>query len=250
MVVRLHRAHPRNEQGIRSYAVTPWQVAVFIRGGLAAGWRPTEPGPQFNFDPRVDPNIEALRIDPVRSRGRAALLSAVRARADERDALRLDFSRADQRSTRRPCWLSGLEINGRDLIEWIYDVERPLVDEELAADDGEAPDRGEDFAGQYLGLGESVYRLPSRALLGEVPSWEASVAFQTAPDDPRRRKTTLLDCTCGISECWFLLATITVLDDVVIWSDFEQFHRAWVYDLGPFVFDREAYLASIAPSAT
>ncbi|MFY0540025.1 hypothetical protein [Nannocystis pusilla] len=26
-------------------------------------------------------------------------------------------------------------------------------------------------------------------------------------------------------------------NEVVIWSDFKQFHRDWICDLGPFVFD-------------
>lgn len=67
-----------------------------------------------------------------------------------------------------------------------------------------------------------------------------------APDDPRRRKATVLGCTCGITGCWFLLVRITMLDDVVLWSDFEQFHRPWIYTLGPFVFDRKAYLEQLA----
>jgi len=57
----------------------------------------------------------------------------------------------------------------------------------------------------------------------------------------------LLRCTCGINECWFLLVTITVLDAFVVWTDFEQFHRHWVYDLGPFVFAKQAYLEALAP---
>lgn len=68
-----------------------------------------------------------------------------------------------------------------------------------------------------------------------------------APDDRRRRKATVLGCTCGIVECWFLMVEITLLDDVVIWSDFEQFHRPWVYALGPFVFDRAAYERALEP---
>lgn len=93
-------------------------------------------------------------------------------------------------------------------------------------------------------LSRQELRLPSRHLLG-APSREAG-CFAIPEDDPRRRKTTLLQCTCGISECWFLLATITALEDFVIWSDFEQFHRDWVYGLGPLVFARDAYLAAIA----
>lgn len=73
------------------------------------------------------------------------------------------------------------------------------------------------------------------------PKEIAGRGFVLAPDDPRLGKATLFSCTCGITECWFLLASVTVLDDVVVWSELEQFHRSWVYDLGPFVFDRAAY---------
>jgi hypothetical protein len=116
-------------------------------------------------------------------------------------------------------------------------VERPHARREAEA-------RGEDpaddtIAGEYLGLPESRLRLPSRALLDRPLGIEDG--FVLAPDDPRRGKATVLGCTCGIIECWFLMVRITLLDDVVIWSDFEQFHRDWVYALGPFVFDRAAY---------
>jgi len=47
----------------------------------------------------------------------------------------------------------------------------------------------------------------------------------------------VLGCTCGITECWFLLVRITVLDEVVIWSDFEQVHRPW--------FDEVAYVREL-----
>ena len=62
--------------------------------------------------------------------------------------------------------------------------------------------------------------------------------FLNAP----KTKSLLLECTCGITDCWFLLADIHVGDDVVTWSNFEQFHREWSYDgLGSFTFDRDSY---------
>ena len=57
------------------------------------------------------------------------------------------------------------------------------------------------------------------------------------------RKVPLLGCECGEWGCWPLLASITVDDDAVVWSDFEQpYRRERDYSaLGPFRFDRDAY---------
>jgi hypothetical protein len=95
-------------------------------------------------------------------------------------------------------------------------------------------------------MSERELRLPSRELLDE-PLDTAGKGFVLAPDDPRWRKATVLGCTCGITECWFPLVRITILDDVVLWSGFEQFHRPWIYTPGPFVCDRKAYLEQLAP---
>lgn len=63
-------------------------------------------------------------------------------------------------------------------------------------------------------------------------------------------RVAILECTCGVPDCWPLLAYITVRDSRVTWSGFEQPYRrdaeasgvAWSYgNLGPFVFDREQY---------
>ena len=134
-----------------------------------------------------------------------------------------------------------MEINGVDLLDLVRTVERPLVEQEIAerVAAGEAPI--DDFSGQYMAL--SLYER-RKGLLGD-PSGTSARHFVLPPDDPRRDKITLLGCDCGIVECWFLLARITLLDEFVVWSEFEQFHRDWCYDLGPFVFEREAYLAAV-----
>ena len=245
MIARV-QSHPRNAAGLRSNTVTPGHVALYVREALAAGWRPLEPGRQFVLEPRTLHTDGDLRIVPPRHRplGPEALSALARG---PKDALRLAPARAVSWPGGGGYQPGGLEINGRDLISLVYDVERPFVDAELAArrEAGEDLDPRMDYAGEYLGLSEREYRLPSRVLLGEVPSSEVR-AFAVSEEDPRRAMTTLLSCTCGISECWFLLARITVLDEAVIWSGFEQFHRTWLYDLGPFVFDKRAYLDAIA----
>ena len=54
----------------------------------------------------------------------------------------------------------------------------------------------------------------------------------------------MLGCTCGVIECWFLQVSVRLSPDLVTWSDFGQFHRpSWLYELGPFTFEREQYEA-------
>lgn len=142
-----------------------------------------------------------------------------------------------------------LLVNGRGLIDIVREVELPHAlreyDERLAAggSTAELGKRGA-LAGSYLYPNPGSVFLPSKNLLGEAYAH----GFVTEPDDPLNRKSLLLQCTCGITDCWFLLATIIVSDDRVEWSDFCQFHRDWKYELGPFVFERRSYEAQlIAP---
>lgn len=65
-------------------------------------------------------------------------------------------------------------------------------------------------------------------------------------------KIILLGCTCGIDECWPMLARVKTTETSVVWSDFEQPYRTsnhpnpWDYSgFGPFVFDRSAYEAEL-----
>lgn len=135
-----------------------------------------------------------------------------------------------------------LRVNGVGLIDLVRELELPYAFREYDADIAagataeELGPRGA-LAGQYSYPSSSDIFLPSRNLLGEPYPH----GFGTAPDDPLNRKSLLLECECGNSGCWFLLATITVTDDTVVWSDFCQFHRDWKYDLGPLVFDRASY---------
>lgn len=139
-----------------------------------------------------------------------------------------------------------LRVNGVGLIEIVRDVELPQAqreyDERISA--GELPEelgpRGA-LAGNYLYPNGIDVFLPSKNLLGEPYRH----GFVADPDDPRNRKSLLLQCTCGITDCWFLLATIVASAEVVVWSDFCQFHRHWHYNMGPFVFDRGMYEAQL-----
>jgi hypothetical protein len=127
---------------------------------------------------------------------------------------------------------AAIHINGVDLLELVRGVESRFTD----------------VPGSYLPMPASSLRLPSRTLLDQ-PQNTAANAFALSQSDPRRDKATVLQCTCGITECWFLLVKITLTDETVVWSDFEQFHRDWFYDLGPFTFDKAEYLEALGGEA-
>lgn len=63
----------------------------------------------------------------------------------------------------------------------------------------------------------------------------------------------LLECNCGNPGCWPWAVRITVYESEVVWSDFDQVHRAagpgptaWDYTgLGPFVFQKDEYMAAV-----
>ncbi|RUT46595.1 hypothetical protein EJP82_12155 [Paenibacillus anaericanus] len=62
-------------------------------------------------------------------------------------------------------------------------------------------------------------------------------------------KTQILGCNCGEPGCWPLVVKITVKDQHIIWSDFEQPHRSeeseggfWNYSqVAPLEFNRKVY---------
>jgi hypothetical protein len=128
-----------------------------------------------------------------------------------------------------------IKINNISLIEIIKKIEKPFVDKENKAriKDGRKPIK----AGKYLGLNSKHVLWPSKALLGEP--WDAG--FILEDDDPIKNKSMILICTCGDSGCWPLLVDIIVDNKKVIWKNFCQFHRDWVYNLGPFYFDKGKY---------
>lgn len=237
LIVRHLHAHPGNAVGLRSEAVTPREIVALIREGIAAGWTPTRPGPAFELTLRGRVVLPSLEIPPLH-RSEAALAELARARTPA-SLDRLEIGAQG----------SGISINGVDLVARVRAAELPHAIREVALRKAEGDEiEVDDIAGAYIGLQPHLLRWPSRALV-DLPSPEVH-AFAIPEDDPRRRKATLLECTCGISECWFLLARITLLDEFVVWSEFEQFHRPWRLELGPFVFARRDYFAAIgAPAA-
>lgn len=106
-------------------------------------------------------------------------------------------------------------------------------------EEGEEPKNLYIMAGDYMPLPLWMVKFPSRHLLDE-PFKIAKKGFVFELDDPYINKTTLLGCTCGITECWFLLARITLTETTVTWSNFNQFYREWEYNLS-FTFERKEY---------
>lgn len=138
-------------------------------------------------------------------------------------------------------------INDRSLLDIIYEVELPFArkefDEQMKIE-GERIGESDDLAGDYLYLSPEETYLPAQNFFGEPYHSD----FCIEENDPSYNKSLLLSCTCGVIECWFLLADITVNKTTVTWANFQQFHRDWVYDLGPFIFDRQQYEYAFTPS--
>jgi hypothetical protein len=92
---------------------------------------------------------------------------------------------------------------------------------------------------------------------GPIPvAWLASspgtLFGRSSPDeDVDDGRVPLLSCECGDSGCWPLLCRIMDDGHTIVWSDFQQPHRAsgageWSYaGFGPFVFDRKLYVDAI-----
>ena len=137
-----------------------------------------------------------------------------------------------------------IDINRVSLTEVIRKAELPAATAEFDERTANGETGIYNLAGDYIFFGPRWYYLPNRNLLDQPVSLAGG--FVIPEDDPRRQKATVLGCTCGVSECWFLLVRISLEKSIVRWSEFEQFHRDWQYDL-EFVFDRSAYEAQLQP---
>ena len=53
----------------------------------------------------------------------------------------------------------------------------------------------------------------------------------------------LVGCNCGEVGCWPMVAKVTQVEDVVMWSQFQQpYRKKWTYSkFGPFEFDANQY---------
>lgn len=132
-------------------------------------------------------------------------------------------------------------VNDVDLLDLVRKQEIPWSIQEYneRVDEGEEIEGGPEFlAGDYMPLDISGIKYPNSYLLDSpyIPG------FKFEEWDPGQDKHTLFWCTCGIPDCWLFRCKITVRGEVVIWSDFECFHRHWQYGFGPFVFEYKQYL--------
>lgn len=155
---------------------------------------------------------------------------------------------AEYPTERQPYRQVHIAINGQPLLELVRAAEEPWARAEYLErlPELEDPEEFQFEPGDYHYLSAARLLAPSRELLGEP----RDPGFVLEPNDPRRTKATVLGCTCGITQCWFLQVKVEMLPEVVVWSDFGQFHRPhWRYDLGPFTFDRRQYEAQLSQDA-
>lgn len=238
VVAPLEHAHPSNRARLRARAVTPAVVAAWIRTALARGWTPGVDGPQFHLD-----GAPAMRGPPTEPRDARPLDRASLLALPRRDVLAVSLGVRDAVE---------LAVNGEPLVELAERTESPWREREAAEwiAAGDAPDLFERGGPWYAPRSAGALLAPSRALL-DGPDGD-TMGLVLHPDDRLREKTALLGCECGFVECWPLFVRTTLSESLVVWSDFEQLHRPWTYDLGPYVFERDAYeraLAAVAPAA-
>ncbi|MGW2614125.1 hypothetical protein [Streptomyces sp. NPDC001500] len=123
-----------------------------------------------------------------------------------------------------PSLVWGVRVDGTDLrahTAWATrELWRPELEDQFEDQERESADL---IWRQHGGLG--VPDLPENPFL------------------PTADRTPLLDCPCGIRQCWPLTARVEATSPTVTWSAFRQHGREqWgELPLGPFVFPRTAY---------
>ncbi len=149
------------------------------------------------------------------------------------DSLRLEVRKLQEPGLEGETEEVVIFVDGRDLVDILREYEMPFAQREGSTL----------IAGGYAGLPPNDVLPPSRHILGD-PRWEVYKDVD---------RVSVLECECGVPGCWPFMVRITVEEHTVIWSDFEQPHRreghpsgGWSYaGLGPFVFEREQYLATL-----
>lgn len=128
-------------------------------------------------------------------------------------------------------------INNRSLINIVKEIEITCIAKECEEYSPEDDENSYSVAGDYIPLPIYMIKFPSRYLLDEPKDF----TYGINTSNPMKSKTTLLGCKCGIIECWFLSAKISLTESKVTWSDFQNFYRDnWEYNLS-FTFDRKQY---------
>ncbi|MEV8097735.1 hypothetical protein [Kitasatospora sp. NPDC085879] len=132
-------------------------------------------------------------------------------------------------------------VDGVRLVELARTAELPFAEaEQLERAEEFSPDAAPLLAGDYMPL-SSAFGWPRRHFLGEP---------RTLPWGGEEGEVMLLGCTCGIDECWALMARITVAPQTVTWSAFRNNCRDWdLSSMGSFVFARQQYEGSLREAA-
>lgn len=123
-------------------------------------------------------------------------------------------------------------IDGVRLPDFLKPIETPFAQKEGHVE----------MAGSYDGVPIDQLGSPDQYLMGQIKAPKSE------------SKISLLECGCGCEGCWPFVVKVTVSDDIVIWSDFEQPHRSktsvagfWDYSqIPPFKFERRQYEQAIA----
>ncbi|MFJ8913525.1 hypothetical protein [Amycolatopsis sp. NPDC102389] len=126
-------------------------------------------------------------------------------------------------------------IDGVPFLDLVHRAELP---DALA----EQKERAEEFAPEPAPLLAGDY--------GRLTCSSVEHLLGGAPDDiphgAEDDEYLLLGCSCGIDDCWALVAKIAADDDTVTWSDFRNTYRDWNYDtLGVLTFSRPHYERSL-----
>ncbi|MFE6614499.1 hypothetical protein [Amycolatopsis sp. NPDC057786] len=142
----------------------------------------------------------------------------------------IEFRRISTRPAERETSLQFL-IDGVSFLELVREAELPGA---LA----EQKERAEEFPTEPAPLLAGDYapstRLSVEHLLGGAPD--------RVPHGVEDDEHLLLGCTCGIDDCWALVAKIVADDDTVTWSALRNTYRDWDYGgIGELTFSRRQY---------
>lgn len=137
--------------------------------------------------------------------------------------LEISISEPDKHGERKAILL----IDGRELLDIVRDIERPIAKLTSEAT----------LAGGYDYLNADDVLPPSEHLLGKP----ARPLLEYAG------RISILECECGFEGCWPLTLSVIATDNIVEWFDFRQVHRDnWKYPSDfRFEFDRKQIEAAL-----
>ncbi|QXV59789.1 hypothetical protein [Amycolatopsis sp. TNS106] len=146
----------------------------------------------------------------------------------------IEFRRISTRPAERETSLQFL-IDGVSFLELVREAELPGALAEQQERIEECPSEPAPLlAGDYA----PSTRLSAGHLLGGAPD--------RVPHGVEDDEHLLLGCTCGIDDCWALVAKIALGEDMVTWSGLRNTYRDWDYrSIGDLTFSRQDYERSL-----